>query len=121
MWKTYDSFVRLAARSYGLQKDQAAEILAKRLRFYDITATTVECYINWADGNCLTQKEIGRKLRINQSGVSRHLAKIKSIWPYLFQFGAPISKGRIKYHAKRQGDVALSIDEIDHAWIKRKF
>lgn len=42
------------------------------------------CYINWADGDCLTQTQIAKELNISSSTVSYELMKLSKIWPHLF-------------------------------------
>ena len=42
------------------------------------------CYINWADGDCLTQFQIAKALDISHDTVSYELMRLRNIWPHLF-------------------------------------
>lgn len=91
MWKSYDSFVQLAACSYGLKFLQAGKQIEDRLKQVGLTPFDVVCYINWADGDCLPQSVIAERLGVkHRQRVSDSLQRIKHIWPHLFEFGPPV-------------------------------
>ena len=90
MWKSFDSFVALAAHNYGLRFLQAGKQIEDRLKQAGLTPFDVVCYINWADGDCLLQLEIAKKLNTYQQRVSRSLDKLKLVWPHLFEFGSKV-------------------------------
>jgi len=90
MWKSFDSFVQLAARTYGLKFLHAGKQIQDRLKQVGLTPFDVVCYINWADGACLSQFEIAKHLNTYQKRVSRSLEKLQQIWPHLFEFGPKV-------------------------------
>ena len=91
MWKTFRDFVRLARRTYGLGSlGKAAMVVHESLTKYGLRPIDVVCYINWADGDCLSQIEIASKLKITQQAVCQRLQKIRTCWPHLFYFGPKV-------------------------------
>jgi len=124
MFKTFDDFVNLACRTYHFPEGEVRSILQGRLHRFGITKKALVCYINWAGGDCLLQKEIGRQLNITQSTVSGHFARIKSVWPYLFEFGEKVPVHWTKHRSQwgtKNGKIMFSLDEIDESKIVRKF
>lgn len=91
MWKTFRDFVRLARRTYGLGSlGKAGQIVCEKLQKNRLNPIDVICYINWADGDCLSSDAIGKKLNIPGRTVRHKLAKIRFLWPHLFYFGPRI-------------------------------
>lgn len=99
MWKTFSSFVQLASRTYNLSYRDAEKEIVSRLVKAKLSPRSVECYLNWADGDCLTQKKISKRLNINQGTVARELQHIKQVWPQLFKFG--VKPPRFDVHRER--------------------
>lgn len=88
MWKTFRDFVRLARRTYRLGSlGKAGQIIYEKLQQNNLNPIDVVCYINWADGDCLSQREIGKRLGISYQAVQQRLQRIRKIWPHLFCFG----------------------------------
>ena len=91
MWKTFQDFVRLAKRTYGLgSMGKAALTVNERLLKFKLRPIDIVCYINWADGDCHSQEIIGEKLGMTHQAVCQRLQKIKKLWPHLFFFGPQI-------------------------------
>jgi len=100
MWKTFQDFVRLARRTYGLgSMGKAAITVCESLVKCGLRPIDVVCYINWADGDCLSQHAIGEKLGMSHQAVCQRLQKIKVHWPHLFYFGPKVPQfGRKTSH-----------------------
>lgn len=97
MFKTFDNFVELASHRYCLPFEIAKKIIDAKLKARGLGQTAVICYINWADGDCLTQKKIGVHLDITQQAVDKQLRGLKKVWPHLFVFGPKIPQ----FHHRR--------------------
>ena len=82
--KTFQSFVRLASQKYKISFEEADQFIRKQLSYFCLSSRTVVCYINWADGDCLTQLQIAKVLKIHRTTVSRELMRLRNIWPHLF-------------------------------------
>jgi hypothetical protein len=105
MFKTFNDFVNLAARTYGLTKVEAVNELLDRLQFNGLSIRAIECYINWADNDTLTTTQIGNHLGIDQRTVCYYLKRLHEIWPHLFDFGPPVP------HLSRMQRLPVGIDE----------
>ena len=82
--KTFQDFVQLATVKYKISFVWANRFIRSRLKHLGLSPRTVVCYINWADGDCLTQSEIAKKLNISHDTVSYELMKLSKVWPHLF-------------------------------------
>lgn len=117
MRKTFDDFIKLACRTYNLDFNEAWNFIFTKLSLYNLTPLSITCYINWADNDCLLQKEIAIWLGISQQAVAYHLNKIRQVWPHLFNFG--VKTPPIKYMPRLPEDYEQSTkSEVN---IKRKF
>lgn len=105
MFKTFSDFVQHAQREYGLPHETAEAVVAGKLLKCGLSPLDVVCYINWADGDALTQEQIGQHLGIAQQAVAKRLNKLKAIWPDLFLFGA-----KPPIFGARKGNVWLCAD-----------
>lgn len=98
MFKTFNDFVRLACRTYRLDFEKAEKFILLRLYELHLTKMSVVCYINWADGDTLTQKELAKILGVSQPTVNYHLRRLQEVWPHLFMFGPKVPP--LKYMSK---------------------
>lgn len=107
MFKTFSDFVRKASRMYDLPFEIAEHHIVTKLQSVGLNTEMVVCYINWADGSCLSQKQIGKRLGISQPAVQQHLKRLRSVWPHLFQFGPkiPAFRSRRSSHGRTMGQL----------------
>ena len=119
MFKTFSDFARLASRVYSLPQEIAENMIETKLRERGLGKNAVVCYINWADGDCLSQSQIAKEMGFSyQSAVEDHLARLKKVWPHLFNFG-PKPPRTVHNH---RGKKPIRIDEItDESEIVRMF
>ena len=97
MFKTFSEFVELASRRFSLPPDIAEKMIDAKLKERGLGRGAVICYINWAGGDCLTQKKIGQNLGVTQQAVDKQLRGLKKVWPHLFVFGPKIPQ----FHHRR--------------------
>ena len=86
-FRTLRDFIRVACRTYHIKYRVAERFINWQLQKRKLNRLSIICYINWASGDCLTQKEIAKHLGIVQSVVAYHLQRLYEIWPHLFKFG----------------------------------
>lgn len=86
--RTFNDFIHHARRSYHITYKDARIYILLRLGQFKLNKLSVVCYINWADGETFTQKEIAKELGISQQVVSYHLNRLCKVWPHLFKFGS---------------------------------
>jgi hypothetical protein len=88
MFKTFRDFVERACSYYHIpNRDWTARFIKEQLRKKKLNPTAVVCYINWADGDCLSSNEIGKELGITGRAVRKQLQRLAHVWPHLFRFG----------------------------------
>ncbi len=119
MFKTFPDFVHRACQMYSLPFEVAEFQIVDRLRRVGLTPMAVVCYINWADGLCLSQGKIGKALSISQQAVQQQLHNLRKVWPYLFDFGPKIprfngrkSSGRGDTMGRLQQDMSEAIEKF---------
>lgn len=118
MFKTFSDFARLASRTYSLPQEIAENMIETKLRERGLSTTAAIAYINWADGDCLSQEKIGQHLGITHQAISKHLQKLESVWPHLFNFGPKPPRTVVCHHGKK----SIRIDETtDESEIVRMF
>jgi len=118
MFKTFSDFARLASIVYHLPQQVAGQIIETKLREHGLSIIAVVAYINWADGDCLTHKQIASILKIPRRTVCWHLQKLAIVWPHLFNFG-PKPPRTVNNHRGRK---TIPTDALtDETEIKRMF
>lgn len=113
--KTFNDFVKLACRTYHLDFKEARTYVLLQLGQFKLNKLSIVCYINWADGDCLTQKEIAKELGVTQQAVDYHLSRLQRVWPHLFKFGS--KPPSLKYMSRLPDDYEQSTDmgaQINH-------
>jgi len=117
-FKTFSDFARLAHIIYRLPQQVAELVIESKLRERGLSTTAAVAYINWASGDCLTQKQIGQHLGITQQAVDKHLSRLKAVWPHLFEFGLKPPRTV----TNRRGKKPIPLDMLnDETKIKRTF
>jgi DNA-binding CsgD family transcriptional regulator len=82
--KCYKEIVSTAAELFGMTETEAEIELDRRLRFLGISKETVVVYVNWADYNTLTIKQLAKAMCRSVSTIKSHLRTIRQEWPELF-------------------------------------
>ena len=94
-----------ATRIYHITKADALDKMLDKLWFNNLSVTAIECYINWADNDCMKIKEIAEHLEISYQAVSHHLSRIGDVWPHLFDFGPSPNHRCVSLSAKHDSFV----------------
>lgn len=93
MFKTFNDLVRHACMVYHIpDHNWTAHFITEQLKKKKLSRTTVVIYINWADGDCLSQVEIAKELNISRQAVNKHLHRLANVWPHLFRFGPQVPR-----------------------------
>lgn len=105
MFKTFPDFVRKAGRMYNLPFEIAEHYIVTKLDSVGISQQAIVAYINWADGSCFSQKQIGKQLGVTQQAVQQQLKQLRTVWPHLFHFGPkiPCFRSRRSSHGRTMG------------------
>ena len=117
MFKTFSDFARLASRAYSLPQEITENMIEAKLREQGLSTTAAIAYINWADGDCLSQEKIGQHLGITQQAINKHLQKLESVWPHLFRFGPKLPQTLGSHRGKK----SIPLDTMDESEIVRMF
>lgn len=85
--KQYWMIVERAAAMFEISCEQADEEIRRFFKAKDVPLEALVVYVNWADYNTLSKKEIAKEIGVSYKQVVSWLEKVRRAWPCFFTLG----------------------------------